>query len=175
MGRTACTKPQCLYRVSVPVQSLSACTEPQCLYRVSVPVQSLSACTEPQCLYTASVLVQNLSSCTEAQCLYRASVPVQSLSACTEPQCLYRASVPVQGFTLRFYNVSYQVVLVRIYWPFWADIKPFQLVISNSDSNWTSPSFWVAVIQIAVLPDTLSADCGSPTFNPLRLHSLCNQ
>jgi len=26
MGRTACTDPQCLYRASVPVQSLSACT-----------------------------------------------------------------------------------------------------------------------------------------------------
>jgi len=83
MGYTASTEPQCLYRASVPVQSLSACTEPQCQYRASVPVQSLSASTEPQGLYRASVPVQSLSASTEPQCLYRASVPVQSLSACT--------------------------------------------------------------------------------------------
>ena len=64
MSRTACTEPQCLYRASVHVQSLSVCTEPQCLYRASVSVQSLSACTELQCLYRASVSVQSLSVCT---------------------------------------------------------------------------------------------------------------
>jgi hypothetical protein len=90
MGHTACTEFQCLYRVSVPLQS-------QCLYRASVPVKSLSACTESQCLYRVSVPVQSLSACTESQCLYRVLVPVQGLSACTESQCLYRVSVPVQS------------------------------------------------------------------------------
>jgi len=50
--------PYGLYRVSVPVQSLSACTESQCLYRVSVPVQSLSACTESQCLYKGALYIR---------------------------------------------------------------------------------------------------------------------
>ena len=111
MGRTACTEPQCLYRASVPVQSLGACTEPRCLYRASVPVQSLSACREPRCLYRASVPVQSLGACTEPRYLYRASVPVQSLGACTEPQCLYKGALyltftfapsSVRNLTLKF-------------------------------------------------------------------------
>ena len=82
MGRTACTKPQCLYNRAVlllrlwavqPVQSLSACTvqiyfsSPSVLYglyRESVPVQysytstppmGRTAYTEPQCLYSTAI------------------------------------------------------------------------------------------------------------------------
>ena len=57
MGRTACTESQCLYRVSVPVQSLSACTESQCLYKGALYIRtrnilfivhkSLSKCAVP--------------------------------------------------------------------------------------------------------------------------------
>jgi len=100
MGRTACTEPQCLYNIAIPllplcavqpVQSLSACTVelylyspygPYGLYRASVPVQysytstppmGRTACTEPQCLY--SIAIPLLPLC--------AVQPVQSLSACT--------------------------------------------------------------------------------------------
>jgi len=106
MSRTACTEPQCLYRASVHVQSLSVCTEPQCLYRASVSVQSLSACTELQCLYRASVSVQSLSVCREPQCLYRASLPVQSLSVCTEPQCLYNGALYITLYNMGLYDVG---------------------------------------------------------------------
>jgi len=82
MGRTACTEPQCLYSIAIPllpvwavrsVQSLSACTVelylyspygPYGLYRASVPVQYIytstppvgrTACTEPQCQYKGAL------------------------------------------------------------------------------------------------------------------------
>jgi len=83
MGRTACTEPQRLYSIAIPllplwavrsVQSLSACTVelylyspfgPSGLYRASVPVQysytsthpmGRTVCTEPQCLYKGAPL-----------------------------------------------------------------------------------------------------------------------
>ena len=77
--------PYGLYRASVPVQYINtsnppmgraACTEPQCLYSIAIPllplwavrsVQSLSACTVQLYLYSPY-----------GPCgLYRASVPVQ--------------------------------------------------------------------------------------------------
>jgi len=100
MDRTACTEPQCLYSVAIPllplwtvqpVQSLSACTVelylytpygPSDLYRASVPVQysytstppmDRTACTEPQCLYSVAIPLLPLWTVQ----------PVQSLSACT--------------------------------------------------------------------------------------------
>jgi len=84
MGHTACTEPQCLYSIAIPllplwavrlVQSLSACTVelylyspygPYSLYRASVPVQysypstppmGRTACTEPQCLYKGALFI----------------------------------------------------------------------------------------------------------------------
>ena len=56
IGRTACTEPQCLYRIAIPLLPYrpTACTEPQCLYSIAIPLlplwavrfeQSLSACT----------------------------------------------------------------------------------------------------------------------------------
>ena len=122
MGCTACTEPQCLCSIAVPilplwavqpVQNLSACTVqlylyfpygPYGLYRASVPVQysytstlpmRRTAFTEPQCLYSTAIPLLSL-------CAVR---PVQSLSARTVqlnlyspygPYGLYRASVPVQ-------------------------------------------------------------------------------
>jgi len=100
MDRTACTEPQCLYSIAIPllplwavrpVQSLSACTVelylycpygPYGLYRASVPVQysytstppmGRTASTEPQCLYSIAIHLLPLW----------AVQPVQSLSACT--------------------------------------------------------------------------------------------
>jgi len=99
MGRTACTEPQCLYSIAIPllplwavrpVQSLSACTVqlylyssygPYSLYRTSVPVQysytstppmGRTACTEPQYLYSIAIPLLPL----------RAVRPAQSLSTC---------------------------------------------------------------------------------------------
>ena len=99
MGRTACTDPQCLYSIAIPllplwtirsVQSLSACTVelylyspygPYGLYRPSVPVQYSYTSTPPM----------DRTVCTEPQCLYSTAIPllplwtvrsVQSLSAC---------------------------------------------------------------------------------------------
>jgi len=122
MVRTACTEPQCLYSIAIPllplfavrpVQSLSACTVQLYLYTrywlyglyiVSVPVQysytstppmGCTAYTEPQCLYSTAIPLLPLL----------AVRPVQSLSACTVqlylytrygPYGLYRASVPIQ-------------------------------------------------------------------------------
>jgi len=122
MGRTACTDPQCLYSIAIPLlplwvvrslQSLSACTVelylyspygPYGLYRSSVPVQYSYTSTPPM----------GRTVCTEPQCLYSGAIPllplwavrsVQSLSACTvqlylyspyRPYGLYRTSVPVQ-------------------------------------------------------------------------------
>jgi len=98
--------PYSLYRASVPVQysytstppmGHMACTEPQCLYSIAMPllpiwavrpVQSLSACTvqlylySPQCLYSTAIPLFP-------------SVPVQysytstTLSACTVQLYLY--------------------------------------------------------------------------------------
>jgi len=51
MGRTACTEPQCLYSIAIPLLPLWAVQ----------PVQSLSACTvqlyiySPQCLYSTAI------------------------------------------------------------------------------------------------------------------------
>jgi len=100
MGRTACTEPQCLYSIAIPllplcsvrpVQSLSVCTVelylyspygPYGLYRASVPVQYS---------YTSTPLMGR-TAFTEHQCLYSIAIPllplwavrsVQSLSACT--------------------------------------------------------------------------------------------
>ena len=91
MGRTACTKPQCLYSTAIPLLPLWAVR----------PVQSLSACTVQLYLY---------SSCSPYG-LYRASVPVQysytstppvRRTACTEPQCVYKGALFF--FTLPKFN-----------------------------------------------------------------------
>jgi len=118
----ACTEPQCLYSIAIPllpllavrpIQSLSACTVqlylysphgPYGLYRASMPVQysytstppiGRTACTEPQCLYSTAIPLLPLW----------AVRPVQSLSACKVQLYLYspyglyglyRASMPVQ-------------------------------------------------------------------------------
>ena len=84
MGRTACTEPQCLYSIAIPLLPLWAVR----------PVQSLSACTVELYLYSPY----------EPYGLYRASVPVQysytstppmSRTACTDPQCLYSIAIPL--------------------------------------------------------------------------------
>ena len=99
MDRTACTEPQCLYSIAIPllpvwtvqpVQRLSACTvhlylyspyTPYGLYRASVPVQysytstppmGRTACIEPQCHYSTAIPLLPLC----------AAQPVHSLSAC---------------------------------------------------------------------------------------------
>jgi len=109
MGRTACTDPQCLYSIAIPllsvwavrpVQSLSTCTValylfspygPYGLYRDSVLVQysytstpsmGRTACTEPQCLYSTAITLLSLW----------AVRPVQSVSAL---QCSYTSTPPM--------------------------------------------------------------------------------
>jgi len=122
IGRTACTEPQYLYSIAIPllpplavqpVQSLSTCTVqlylyspywPYSLYRASVTVRwnfsstlpnGHRACKKLQLLYSISITLL----------LLRAVRPLQSLSACRVelylyspywPYDLYRASVPVQ-------------------------------------------------------------------------------
>jgi len=110
--------PYSLYRTSVPVQYSytstppmvrTACTEPQCLYSIALPLLPLWT-VQP---------VQNLSALYSTAIPLLPSVPVQysytstPLSACTVqlylyspygPYSLYRASVPVQGCTLTFYE-----------------------------------------------------------------------
>ena len=122
MGRTACTEPQCLHSIAIPLlplwairtlQSLGACTVelylyspygPYTLYRTSVPVQYS---------YTSAPLMDR-TACTETNYLYSGAIPllplwvvqpVLSLSACTVELYLYSpcgsyslywASVPVQ-------------------------------------------------------------------------------
>ena len=101
MGRTACTEPQCLYSIPVPLLPYG----PYGLYRASVPVQYTYTSTR---LWTVRP-VQSLSACTVylylyspygPYGLYRASVPVQysytstppmGRTACTEPQFLYKS------------------------------------------------------------------------------------
>ena len=82
MGRAACTEPQCLYSIAIPLLPLWAVR----------PVQSLSGCTVQLYLYSPYGLYA----------LYRASVPVQysytstppmGRAACTEPQCLYKGAL----------------------------------------------------------------------------------
>jgi hypothetical protein len=80
MGRTACTKPQCLYSRTIPLLPL----------RASVPVQSLSACTVELYLYSLD----------GPYGLYWASVPVQSLSAGTRVHFTFTFNVSV-NVTLR--------------------------------------------------------------------------
>jgi len=84
MGRTACTEPQCLYSIAIPLLPLWAVQF----------VQSLSACTVELYLYSPYGLYG----------LYRASVPVQysytstppmGHKACTEPRCLYSIAIPL--------------------------------------------------------------------------------
>jgi len=100
MRRTACTDPQCLYSIAIPLLPYG----PYGLYSTSVPVQysytstppmGRTACREPQCLYSIAIPLLPLW----------AVQPVQSLSACTVQLYLYspygsyglyRASVPVQ-------------------------------------------------------------------------------
>jgi len=100
IGRTACTEPQYLYSIAIPllpllavrpVHSLSACTVelylyspywPYSLYRTSVPVQYSYTSTPPI----------GRTACTEPQCLYSRAIPLLPYW----PYGLYRASVPVQ-------------------------------------------------------------------------------
>jgi len=104
MGHTACTEPQCLYRIAIPllplwavrpVQSLSACTS-----YTSTPTMGHTACTEPQCLSVELYLYSPYG----PYSLHRASVPVHYSytttppmggTTCTEPQCLYSIAVPL--------------------------------------------------------------------------------
>ena len=62
MGRTACTDPQRLYSIAIPLLPYG----PYSLYRASVPVQysypstppmGRTACTEPQCLYKGALFI----------------------------------------------------------------------------------------------------------------------
>jgi len=78
MDRTACTEPQCLYSIAIPLLSYG----PYGLYRASVPVQysytstppmDRTAYTEPQCLYSITIPLLPLWTVR----------PVKSLSACT--------------------------------------------------------------------------------------------
>ena len=98
--------PYSLYRASVPVQysytstppmDRTACTEPQCLYSIAIPLLPLWA-VQP---LLPSVPVQYSYNSTPLWTVR----PLQRLSACTvelylyspyRPHCLYRASVPVQ-------------------------------------------------------------------------------
>jgi len=110
--------PYGLYRASVPVQysytstppiGRTTCTKPQCLYSrayTSTPPIGRTACTEPQCLYSTAIPLLPLL----------AVRPAQSLSACTEelylyspywPYGLYRASVPVKWCILPSYLLLY--------------------------------------------------------------------
>jgi len=100
MDHMACTEPQCLYSIAIPllplwavqpVQSLSAYTVqlylfspygPYSLYRTSVPVQYSYTATPPM----------GRTACTDLQCVYSTAIPllpllavrpVQTLSACT--------------------------------------------------------------------------------------------
>jgi hypothetical protein len=73
IGRTACTKLQCLYNGAL---YRTACTEPQCLYNGAL---YRTACTEPHSLYNDA--------------LYR--------TACTEPQCLYNGALYLFTFTCK--------------------------------------------------------------------------
>ena len=124
MCRTACTEPQCLYSIAIPLLPYG----PYGLYRTSVPVQ-YSYTSTPLSPYTGQLYLyspMDRTACTEPQCLYSTAIPllpsvpvqysytstplwtvrpVQSLSACTVelylyspygPYGLYRASVPVQ-------------------------------------------------------------------------------
>jgi len=88
--------PYGLYRASVPVQysynstspiGRTACTQPQCLYSIAIPllpllavrtVQSLSACTQKSYTSTSPI---GRTVCTEPQCLYNKSVPLLPLLA----------------------------------------------------------------------------------------------
>jgi len=84
MGLTACTGPQCLYSIAIPLLSLLAV----------LPVQSISVCTVELYFYSPN----------GPYGLYRASVPVQysytstppvDYTACTEPQCLFNIAIPL--------------------------------------------------------------------------------
>ena len=84
--RRACTEPQCLYSIAIPLlppMDRTACTEPQCLYSTAIPLLPL---VSVQYSYTSTPL----SSCTVQLYLYSPYGPYG----------LYRASVPVQGCTL---------------------------------------------------------------------------
>jgi len=84
MCHTACTEPQCLYSIAVPLLPLWAVQ----------PLQSLSACAVELYLYSPYGPYN----------LYRASVPVQysytstppmGRTASIEPQCLYSTAIPL--------------------------------------------------------------------------------
>ena len=119
LGRTACTEPQCLYSIAIPllplwtvrpVQSLSACTVqlylyspygPYSLYRASVPVQY--SCTST--LLSTCTVQLYLSSPYGPYSLYRPSVPVQYSYTSTPPM----SRKPVQTLsacTLELYIYS---------------------------------------------------------------------
>ena len=94
MGRTACTEPQCLYSIAIPLLPLWTVRS----------VQSLSACTVELYLYFPYGPYGLYSTAVPLLPLW-AVRPVKSLSACTVqlylyspygPYSLYRTSVPVQ-------------------------------------------------------------------------------
>jgi len=93
MGRTACTEPQCLYSIAIPLLPYG----PYSLYRASVPVQYS---------YT-STPTMGRTACTEPQLLYSRAIPLLPYG----PYSLYRASVPVQGCILPFAFIKTYVYL----------------------------------------------------------------
>jgi len=126
MGRTACTEPQCLYNIAIPLlsqwavrspQSLSACTVWLFLYSP----MGRTACRDPQCLYSIAIPllllwtvqpVQSFSACTVELYLYSTYRPYSLY----KPQCLYNIamsllpSVPVQGCPLPYFTWKLYVV-----------------------------------------------------------------
>jgi len=158
MGRTVCTEPQCLYRVSVsvqrrtsplpihllllwaarPVQSLSACTTVHFTFTyTSIPPMGRTVCTEPQCLYNGTLyLYLYLYSSYGPYGLYRVSVSVQR---CTLPLLipllLLRAARPVQSLsastTVHFTSLKILAFRINVMLPSSGDVHP-QVVVADS-------------------------------------------
>ena len=79
MGRTACTKPQCLYSIAIPLLP----SVPVQYSYTSTPPMGRTACTEPQCLYSIAISLVPLW----------AVRPVQSLSACTKVHFTFHSAL----------------------------------------------------------------------------------
>jgi len=84
MGRTACTEPQCLYSIAIPLLLLWTVRPVQCLCACTVELYLYSP-YGPYGLYSASVPVQYSYT----------STPPMGRTACTEPQCLYSIAIPL--------------------------------------------------------------------------------
>ena len=99
MDRTACTEPQCLYSLAIPLlllwteqtlQSLSACK----IYLYLYSPMGRTACTERQCLYSVAIASIPLRAVRPVQYRYT-STPSMCRTAFTEPQCLYSTAIPL--------------------------------------------------------------------------------